>query len=263
MRKLRLFVADVDGCHVERLERCLSECKDIVLEGRSADGREAYRYIASNHPDVLMTDVQLPGLDGLMLLKDLCQLPHPPISIICTRFYSEICVTRACRYGARYILYKPVDYRRVPEVIADCWKGSALPQASGKPSSGTQDSPADALRALLRTMGIPARVSGSVYITESLQRLCEDDGLLRNLSKGLYADIAARMNTSAASVERSLRSAITTAYARGGLNGIFPGKPTNKEFLEYLMDRMRAPQKSAASPAMQAAPAAPSYQRSL
>ena len=47
-------------------------------------------------------------------------------------------------------------------------------------------------------------------------------------------------------VERSLRSAISIGYDRGSLGKLFPAKPTNKAFIEYLMELSRS---NAQSPA--------------
>jgi len=243
MRRIRLFIADVDSTHISRTVACIKRRQGIEIAGCSGDGFSAYRQILTVHPDVLLTDIQLPGLDGIMLLKDLSETSRPPAAIVCTSFYSTACVTAASRCGARYCLYKPLDYNRLPDVIEVCARRINRPapgtgSQSGDPAKEQPDVCA-ALRALLREIGIPARLSGSVYLTEALAELLESDSSLRNLSKGLYADIAERANSSVATVERSLRLAISTAYTRGSLNTLFPSKPTNLEFLRFLLDRMR------------------------
>ena len=44
---------------------------------RSADGKEAYEKILKLKPDILITDIKMPGMDGITLLKRLKQEKYP------------------------------------------------------------------------------------------------------------------------------------------------------------------------------------------
>ena len=239
--KLKLYIADVDAEHVERMRQCAERNGHFEIVGTSGNGREALRQIQECQPQLLVTDVQLPGLDGIMLLKDLQIMKQPPVSIVCTRFYSDECVSRACRYGASYFMYKPLDYNRIAEILLECWASrqrarAAVPGAERDVSSDIGR--INLVRDIIRELGIPARLSGCQYLIESILMLDDNMALLRNLSKGLYAEIAERMDATPGGVERSVRSAIATAYARGTLNKSFAHCPTNKEFIEYLHRRV-------------------------
>ena len=54
------------------------------------------------------------------------------------------------------------------------------------------------------------------------------------------------MDTTASSVERSMRTAIAIAYERGSLSRRFPHRPSNREFLEYLMSAVEQAERSRA-----------------
>ena len=235
--KLKLYIADVDAEHIEKMRQCATRSGRFEIVGTSGDGSRALKQIQSLKPHLLVTDVPLPGLDGIMLLKELQALKCQPVSIVCTRFYSDECVARACRYGARYFMYKPVDYNRIAEIMQECWADSQRSHQAitGRPQSALPNAEKINLaREIIRNLGIPAKLSGCQYLVESILRLDDNMALLRNLSKGLYAEIAKELDATPGGVERSMRSAISAAYARGNMSKYFERCPTNKEFIEFL-----------------------------
>ncbi len=241
MSRIRLFIVDVDPVHTINVCKSIASISNIEIIGTEEDGSKALKRISALHPDVLLTDIQLPGLDGIGLLKEIQLLRHPPITIVCTRFYSDISLEYAYKHGAAYFLYKPVEYHMLPEIISECYK-------SFRNDSRRNTFPNDAqqirlndisrIRNLLIQMSISPKLIGSLYMTESVLRLKENFLLIRNLSKGLYAEIAAQMNTTPSRIERSLRNAIATAYEHGTLRQYFKHRPTNKEFIQYILSTL-------------------------
>ena len=110
MSRIRLFIVDVDPVHTINVCKSIASISNIEIIGTEEDGSKALKRISALHPDVLLTDIQLPGLDGIGLLKEIQLLRHPPITIVCTRFYSDISLEYAHKHGAAYFLYKPVEY---------------------------------------------------------------------------------------------------------------------------------------------------------
>lgn len=239
MKPIKLFIADADAVHIQRVADCVRARRDMEIAGHANDGGTALRALSERPADLLITDVQLPGLDGIMLLKDLQRMNRSPAAIVCTRFYSAMCVDYARRYGASYVLYKPIDYHRLPEVIEACFKAHRTvqnrDQKAAEPSERTR---AAAIRGLLQRMGVPPKLCGSLYLTDVLADCGGDAALVRNLSKGLYQQIAERMQTTPARVERALRTAIAVGYERGSMAEYFSSKPSNRQFIEYLISHL-------------------------
>lgn len=234
MGNIRVFIADTDEAHITHIRNSAARRDGITVVGVSMDGCETMRQIISDPPDVLLMDLQLPGMDGITLLRDLKRMKRLPVTIVCTHFYSDICVRRACQYGASYFMYKPLDYNRLMEVLTECYR------ARGDSASRMTDEPglARTIRRKLYQIGIPASLNGSLYLTESLIRLKQDETLIQNLSKGLYAQIAESVHATPTRVERSLRNAIAIGYDRGSLKETFKAKPTNREFIEYMLNSL-------------------------
>ena len=238
---ISLFISDTDNTHVERMVNLARRCPDIRVAGVCGNGAHTLRQLSATPVDVLMTELQLPGLDGIMLLKELRKARHCPTTIVCTQFYSNACVNRASSFGAAYCLYKPVDYDRLPDIIrafyADRTERRAHAEAR-KPDAG--EIRVEDIQALLSELGIPARLSGNLYLTLALSAAARDPSLLRNLSKGLYAEAAAQTHSTPARLERALRHAIAVACERGDLMKEMGRCPSNREFLLYLMERTKA-----------------------
>ena len=233
MNTIRVYIADADVAHIRHVSQALAMDPRCTVIGAQCDGVSALREIEALRPDVLITDIQLPSLEGTALLERLRRKRRAPFGIVCTRFYSELSVETAYRCGASYVLYKPIDYARLPALVALC-------RSQGRGAQETQTDPslsAGAAR-LLDEAGISARLAARAYLTSALLTLSRDRMPLQNLSKGLYPLIAACFGTAPACVERSLRSAIDAAYSRGSLARAFIARPSNKAFIEYLLSRI-------------------------
>lgn len=227
---IRLYIADLDAQFIRSVRKAVVRGRSIEVAGDADNGRKALDDVRRLQPDVLLTDIQLPELDGIALLQETRRLRKPPAVVVCTRFYPAACMDWCFRYGAAYFLCKPIDFNRLPELIADC-----AAQPEGAVEHTAEDVSAENVRKLLTDMGISPKLNGCAYLVESVLRARENDLLLRNLSHGLYAELACRMGTTIPRVERSLRNAIGVAYERGSLSQRFSRKPTNRQFIEFLL----------------------------
>ena len=237
---VRLYIADLDALHIRNVRRACAGSRSVQVVGEASSGKRTLDDILRLRPDVLLTDIQLTELDGIALLRECGRLRNPPAVVICTRFYSAASMDWAFRYGAAYFLCKPLDYARLPELISEC---AGRPREEGPMAEAPADDHgrrAAGVRALLKDMGIPPKLNGSAYLVESVLRAQDDALLLRNLSRGLYVELAGRMDSTVPRVERSLRSAIGIAYERGTLKRHFSRRPTNRQFIEFLLRESEA-----------------------
>ena len=116
--KPRLFIVDDEAPARTRLKTLLSdiaaECPhDLVGE---ADGAQsALDGIAANRPDIVLLDVQMPGMTGIELAMHLMKTPSPPAVIFVTA-YDEFAF-KAFEVHALDYLLKPVRAARLAEAI--------------------------------------------------------------------------------------------------------------------------------------------------
>ena len=102
-----ILVVDDDPAILDMLEDLLTEADYQVSIAKSAG--EAIEIAAHEEPDLVLTDLQMPGKDGLELLAELRKLrPSTPV-LIMTAFGSIRSAVAAIRAGALDYVTKPFD----------------------------------------------------------------------------------------------------------------------------------------------------------
>ncbi|MDF2949793.1 MAG: response regulator [Sedimentibacter sp.] len=111
-----LKVAIVDDEELVRrgLEIIISEAgRNYKVEGCYADGAEAFKKLLNADVDVLITDIRMPEIDGLELVKALHDMNINIPSIILTGYNDFEYARTALRYGVEDFLLKPVDHNEM------------------------------------------------------------------------------------------------------------------------------------------------------
>lgn len=86
--------------------------------GEAWNGEDAYQKILELKPDILITDIKMPKMDGIALLKRL-KIEHIPIQSLVLSCFDEFELVReAMKYGAHdYILKLSIDPEKLLEVL--------------------------------------------------------------------------------------------------------------------------------------------------
>ncbi|MDY0360030.1 MAG: sigma-54 dependent transcriptional regulator [Desulforegulaceae bacterium] len=107
--KEKLLIIDDEPDMLELLRRSLSaELEiEIICESKS---RQALELIKNTHFDLILTDIKMPEINGLELLKLITQI-NPDITVIMMTAYGEIdMVIHAMKNGAYDFITKPFDH---------------------------------------------------------------------------------------------------------------------------------------------------------
>jgi DNA-binding NarL/FixJ family response regulator len=80
VRPTVLIVDDHEGFRASA--RALLQAEGFDVVGEAADGTEALEAAALLRPDIVLLDIQLPGLDGLEVAEQLAATPNPPIVVL-------------------------------------------------------------------------------------------------------------------------------------------------------------------------------------
>jgi len=91
-------------------------------------GAHALEILAANHIDLVLTDVRMPVMDGLTLVKRLKENELPPRVILVTGF-SDIAVGEAHQLGIDAIVEKPIDRDELLHAIQVCLENANSPDA--------------------------------------------------------------------------------------------------------------------------------------
>ncbi|MEO8614906.1 MAG: response regulator transcription factor, partial [Luteolibacter sp.] len=99
------------------LGRLISAETGLIVCGAAGDVQEALALVEASKPDLVITDLTLPGRNGLELIKDLGAL-HPQLPVIVLSMHDEIMYAeRALRAGARGYVMKNAPPERLIEAI--------------------------------------------------------------------------------------------------------------------------------------------------
>ena len=109
---MRTLIVDDEAPARERLKRLLSEIARVELVGEASDGIQAVEMIETLSPDLVLLDIQMPGLDGFGVVE---ALDDPPPIIFVTA-YDQYAV-RAFEINALDYLLKPFSRERLERAI--------------------------------------------------------------------------------------------------------------------------------------------------
>ena len=132
--KPRLFIVDDEAPARARLKMLLSDIADECpheLAGEAATAQAALAGIAQGRVDIVLLDVQMPGVTGIELAANLAQLQPAPSVIFVTAY--DAYALKAFEVHALDYLLKPVRAVRLAEAIRRA--GEMRAQASGHPSA--------------------------------------------------------------------------------------------------------------------------------
>jgi DNA-binding NarL/FixJ family response regulator len=94
--------------------------------GEAADGAEALSAVDVYAPDVVLTDIRMPRVDGLVATELLRARPNPPEIIVLTTFDADEYVLRALRAGASGFLLKDTPPAEILSAVARVAAGEPI-----------------------------------------------------------------------------------------------------------------------------------------
>lgn len=122
LRRMRVVIVDDEPLARARLERILGAEDDIDIVGTFGDGDSALRAIPSLAPDLVLLDVQMPGLDGCALATALTGGVTPLVVFVTA--HASYAVNAFALHALDYLL-KPVDPSRLHETLRRVRKAMA------------------------------------------------------------------------------------------------------------------------------------------
>src|ERR671927_575450 len=114
-KPLRVLIADDEPLAAERLQLLLAKSDGAHLVGTASDGDSAINLTQALHPDLLLLDIAMPGLDGIGVAKALAAQNPSPAVVFVTAF--DQFAVAAFEVEAVDYLMKPVDPARLQRAL--------------------------------------------------------------------------------------------------------------------------------------------------
>jgi DNA-binding NarL/FixJ family response regulator len=208
MKPVRVLIADDQELFREGLRTLLGTRPEIEVVGEAASGEEACGLAERLAPDVVLMDLQMPGMDGIQATAHL-RARTPEVRVLAlTTFDDDRRLFGALRAGAVGYLLKDVSLETLEGAIRAAARGEAFLQSTvtgrvvaayARLASGAGE-PVDALVLPLsaREREILALVATGASNKEIARRLCLAEGTVKNHVTNILTKLDVRDRTQAA-----------------------------------------------------------------
>jgi two-component system response regulator AlgR len=141
MSALRIFIADDEAPARERLKELLSDiAPELPTEvvGEAQNGKEALEQLPSSNAQILLLDIQMPGMGGLEVARHLAALPAGPAVVFVTAHDRH--AVEAFELNALDYLMKPVRAARLADALRKAAAdGAPQPQRLAQAAKGPRE----------------------------------------------------------------------------------------------------------------------------
>jgi len=123
--KIRVVIADDEAPYRNAIQKTLGLMNECEILGVCRDGQEALDLCLSDAPDVLLTDIAMPRLTGIELIRKLLKVEKDVKVVVLTVQEDDDTIFEAFRTGALGYLLKTSTPQDVVESIRLAHKGEA------------------------------------------------------------------------------------------------------------------------------------------
>ncbi len=186
-RLIRVVLADDHAVVRQGIRNFLEEDPAIRVVAEANDGEEAVAYVAREHPDLVLLDVQMPRLNGLDAARRIRQTLPKVRVLMLTAYEDEPYILAALQAGVSGYLLKTASSDELVRAVHAVADGE------------TALSPAVAKKMVQRTLGMGSREQATEPLTE------RELGILQLAAKGMgNRQIAAALGISDRTVQGHL-----------------------------------------------------------
>lgn len=93
---------------------------NMEIVGVCKDGIEAFDSIVDEYPDIVLTDIKMPGLSGLDLIEKVQQAELNVEFVILSGYGEFQFAQSAMKYGVKHYLLKPCNEQEIIQVMKEC-----------------------------------------------------------------------------------------------------------------------------------------------
>jgi DNA-binding NarL/FixJ family response regulator len=126
LAKIRVMLVDDQSLLRVGLKTILNVEDDMTVVAEASSGSEAIALLDGARPDVILMDIQMPGMDGIEATSLITQRADHPAVVILTTFHREDYLFGALRAGAVGFVLKTSPPERITDAIRTAAAGNAM-----------------------------------------------------------------------------------------------------------------------------------------
>ena len=253
VNKQKILIVDDDEAIAELVSLYLAkECFDTMMVH---DGEKALVAFDTYHPNLVLLDLMLPGIDGYQVCREIRARANTPIIMLSAKgeVFDKVL---GLELGADDYIMKPFEndmiLRRIHQVTERQILQPGHTQKNRQTDYTTEYREKNLetdVTNIIHEIGVPAHIKGYQYLRDAIIMSVDNREVINSITKVLYPTIAKMNKTTPSRVERAIRHAIAVAWSRGKMDTIDElfgytihtgkGKPTNSEFIALIADKIR------------------------
>ncbi len=202
---IRVLVCDDQAVVCDGLEMILNADPDIEVVGTAYDGAEAVEKVRRAHPDVVLMDLKMPGMNGIQATREIRQSAPDTKVLVLTTFGDDEWVFDAIRSGAAGYLLKGASRQDLVRAVKGTAEGQTHvdPSVAGKLFNHVAHSAVQTDTALLdalseRELEVLKLLAHGLTNAEIAERLFLTRGTVRNYISAILTKLGAEDRTQAA-----------------------------------------------------------------
>ncbi len=143
---IRIALADDHTLFSKGVEGLLEEHEDLLILGLFPNGKELIEFLRDNEVDVVLTDLNMPILDGFGVL-DVCKKKFPHVKVVVLSMYDDEKIYKNCmQKGADAFILKDADPDELVFTIHEVFEGRHVKSFARVIQQANQDSFFDSFR---------------------------------------------------------------------------------------------------------------------
>ena len=202
---MKVIICDDQAIVRDGLELLLKLEKDIEVVGLAQDGAEAVDLVSKTSPDLVLMDLQMPGMNGVEATRKICALYPNTRVLVLTTFDNDEWVFDAIRAGASGYLLKDTPRGKVIEAIRGSVTGRSYldPLITGKllnVVASQQEQPSTLIidRLTEREVEVLRLLARGLSNSEIARELHLSEGTVRNHVSAIFSKLDVPDRTQAA-----------------------------------------------------------------
>ncbi|HWH52818.1 MAG TPA: response regulator transcription factor [Gemmatimonadaceae bacterium] len=194
---IRVVIAEDQTMVLGALAALLEIERDIEVVGRAASGDEALATVAAQRPDVLLTDIEMPGLGGIDLAKQVTERFPATRVLILTTFSRAGYLRRALDAGAQGYLLKDSKSEELANAVRRVHAGLRAVSPELAQEAWTERDPLSSRERQVLRLAIDGANGNDIATALGLS-----EGTVRNYLSDAIAKVGARNRVEAARLAR-------------------------------------------------------------
>ena len=126
MTQIKILIVDDHPVVRSGLAGMLQGQPDFLVVGQAANGQEALPLVISTRPDVVLTDLRMPVMDGVTLIQTLRSRQLPVHTLVLTTYDSEADILPAIEAGATGYLLKDAPREELFRAVRAAARGESV-----------------------------------------------------------------------------------------------------------------------------------------